>query len=51
MRPRDHIVAETVGEGLVDCPIAPGMRKPTQRVRPENTSETRTGPAAAQKVL
>lgn len=51
MKPKDLIVAETVGEDLVDCPTAPGMKELTQHLRPKSISETKTDPAATQKVV
>lgn len=35
---RGHMIAKNVGEDLVDCQTVPGMKKPTQHVRPESRS-------------
>ncbi|KAG8506439.1 Zinc finger protein 200, partial [Galemys pyrenaicus] len=39
-RLRGLMVAEDVGEDLVDCQIVPGMKKPIWHVKPENRSGT-----------
>lgn len=35
------MVVKSVGEDLVGCQTVPGMKKPTQHVRPENRSDIR----------
>lgn len=41
---RGLTVAKNVGEDLVDCQTVPGMKKPTQHVRPESRSVIGKGP-------
>lgn len=43
MRLKGHTVAKNVGEDLVGCPTAPGMKKPTQHVRPESRNGIKKG--------
>lgn len=38
------MVAKNVGEDLVGCQTVPGMKKPTQHVRPESRSVIGKGP-------
>lgn len=43
MRLKGHIVAKHVGEDLVGCPTAPGMKKPIRHVRPESRNGIKRG--------